>query len=90
MMEYIKAFEEELDDEHEVGARLVSHGSTTTFHMIDMGYAGPEVICFYGIDNSGQKVQLIQHYTQLNVLLVALRKLEDKPRRIGFDLSSTE
>ncbi len=31
-----------------------------------------------------ERVQLIQHLSQLSFLLVAVKKQEDKPRRIGF------
>ncbi|HDD44296.1 MAG TPA: hypothetical protein ENG63_05490 [Candidatus Desulfofervidus auxilii] len=84
LIEYIRDFEKELDEEHEIGARLVSFGQVVTFHIQDIGYYGPDIITFYGITDKGERVQLIQHISQLNVLLVAMPKLKDKPRRIGF------
>lgn len=86
IVEYIKDFERELDEEHEIGARLVSFGSTVIFRINDIGYYGPDIISFYGQNEEGQKVQLIQNISQLSVLLVALKKLEEKPRRLGFML----
>ena len=83
---YIKQFESTLDDEHEIGARLVSFGHNLTFHIEDMGYYGPDMIVFYGRNDSGEPVQLIQHTSQLSVLLVAVRKQAERPRRIGFIL----
>jgi hypothetical protein len=83
---YIKQFEGALDDEHEVGARLVSFGHNLTFHVQDMGYFGPDMIVFYGRNDQGEPVQLIQHTSQLSVLLVAVRKQAAQPRRIGFIL----
>jgi hypothetical protein len=88
LVEYIREFEKELDDQHEVGARLVSFGAAVTFHIEDIGYSGPNLICFYGITDTGERVQLIQHFMQLSVLLMAMKKREEKPRRIGFDLGS--
>jgi len=87
LAEYIRDFESDLDEDHEIGARLVSFGQTVVFHIEDMGYYGPDIICFYGINEQSEAVQLIQHISQLSVLLVAVKKLEEKPRRIGFDLS---
>ncbi len=81
---YIKDFEANLDNEHEIGARLVSFGQTLTFHIENVGYYGPDIINFDGINSDGKKVQLIQHISQLSVLLVAMKKLKDKPNRIGF------
>ncbi|PSU21965.1 hypothetical protein CTM88_20555 [Photobacterium aquimaris] len=87
---YIKDFEADLDSEHEIGARLVSFGQSITFHIQKVGYHGPDIISFDGIDSNGQKVQLIQHMSQLSVLLMAMKKLEDEPKRIGFILDKKE
>ncbi len=86
LVDYINDFEKDLDDNHEIGARLVSFGSTITFHIQDIGYWGPDIISFTGVDDNSQKVQLIQNTSQLSVLLIAVAKKEDKARRIGFEL----
>lgn len=88
LIKEIKRFEDALDDEHEIGVRLVSFGASITFHIIDMSYSGPYMITFDGIDDNGFKVQLHQHYTQLSVLLMAMNKIEETPRRIGFNLAN--
>ena len=82
----INSFEEQLDQEHEVGARLVNFGSELTFHIEDVGYWGPDIIIFDGRGQDGNSVQLLQHISQLSVLLVALKKVHEEPRRIGFNL----
>jgi hypothetical protein len=85
LMNYIKDFEAELDDDHEIGARLVSFGQNVTFHIEDIGYHGPDIITFYGrTEETMEKVQLIQHMSQLSVLLIAVKKQHAKARRIGF------
>jgi len=81
---YINSFERNLDQEHEVGARLVSFGSTVTFHIQDIGYYGPDIITFYGINEHDEEIQLIQNISQLSVLLIAMKKLGGQPVRIGF------
>jgi len=88
IIEYIIDFESNLDDEHEIGARLVSFGSELTFHIQDMGFYGPDIITFYGINNQGEEVQLIQNISQLSVLLVTMKKIGEKPKRIGFILQN--
>ena len=90
LVEYIQDFEDNLDEEHEIGARLVSFGSEVTFHIEDMESYGPDIITFFGINNNGEKVQLIQNISQLNVLLVAMKKMGEKAVRIGFKLSAAE
>ncbi|MGH1456652.1 MAG: DUF6173 family protein [Alphaproteobacteria bacterium] len=88
---YIMSFEESLDDNHEVGGRMVSFGSNLQFHITSIGYYEPDIICFYGLNKKGEKMQLIQHVSQLSVLLVAVKKMnkKQKPRRIGFDLAQS-
>jgi hypothetical protein len=88
IVEYIKLFEKELDEEHEIGAHLVSGGNFSPFYITDIGYYGPDIITFYGTDAKGQHCQLIQNVSQLNVLLIALKKLHETPNRLGFDLES--
>ena len=83
----INDFEKELDSDHEVGARLVSFGSDVTFNIDDVGYWGPDMIIFHGVSADGKKVQLLQHVSQLSVLLVSAAKVHEKARRIGFDLT---
>lgn len=90
LAKYIKDFEAALDDDHEIGARLVSFGQNVTFHIENIGYYGPDIIHFDGRNEAMEKVQLIQHVSQLSVLLVAVKKQQDKPRRIGFILDKKE
>lgn len=82
--DYVKAFEAELDGEHEIGARLVSFGSSVTIHVHQVGYSRPSLITFTGVTEKGDKVQLVQHISQLSFLLVAVKKIGETPYRIGF------
>lgn len=82
----IKNFQDELDDTQEVGASLVSFNNNSVFHISTLGFHGKDMIIFYGLNNEGQKVRLLQHISQLNVLLIAVPRLDEtKPaHRIGF------
>lgn len=90
LVKYVLQFEAQLDQDHELGGRLVSFGPQMQFHILDLGYWNPDIITFDGLDQEGNRVRLIQHVSQLNVLLVAMRKRrpDAPPRRIGFDLES--
>lgn len=83
---YLKNFEEQLDKNHEVAMGFT--GSTAGVLRIEgVGYFDPDIITFYGTDGDGDKMQLIQHVTQLNVVLRAVSKItppEEPARRIGF------
>jgi hypothetical protein len=92
IVEMIHGFEQHLDEEHEVGVRLVSFGQTMQFHIEDIGYYNPSLIIFYGTFENGARVELVQHVSQISFLLMALPKQnESKPaRRIGFSLEDSE
>jgi hypothetical protein len=85
---YIREFEAQLDQDQEIGGRMVSFGSTVQFHIVDMGFWGPDILTFDGVDDRGSRMKLIQNISQLNVLLVAMPKRtpEAAPQRIGFQL----
>lgn len=80
-------FEAKLDADLEVGARLVSFANQEIIHIDDVGFWGPDIIKFYGKNADGHPVELMQHMSQLNVLLIAVRPLAE-PRRIGFGLQT--
>jgi hypothetical protein len=86
---YIKKFEETLDAGHEVAMGFA--GSESGVIRIEgIGFFDPDIVTFYGSDAEGTKTQLIQHVTQLNVMLRALPKpaTAPAPRRIGFRLAA--
>lgn len=84
---YLKNFEEQLDGDHEVAMGFAG-GDAGVLRIEGMGYFDPDVITFYGVDNAGARMQLVQHVSQLNVALRALPKAtEQSPaNRIGFRL----
>lgn len=85
IMDRIKEFEDDLDDDHEVAIRLASFGQSITLAVTDIGYSNPSTLIFYGYVGD-QPATLIQHMSQLNFLLLAVKKAspEKPPRRIGF------
>lgn len=85
---YIQNFEKMLDNEQEIAMGFTDTGSG--FLRIEgLGHFDPDIVTFYGTDQTGSKVQLVQHVSQLNVLLRALPKQQEteEPRRIGFRLA---
>ena len=84
---YIQNFEKMLDAEHEV-AIGVTGSDAGVLRIEGMGFFDPDIVTFYGADATGAKTQLVQHVSQLSVLLRALPKQaeQEAPRRIGFRL----
>ncbi len=86
---YIKNFEEKLAEDHEVAVGFTG-GNTGVLRIEGLGFYDPDIVTFYGSDEMGGKTQLIQHVTQLNVMLRALPKPSEQPKanRIGFRLAA--
>ncbi len=85
---YIKKFEETLDNDHEVGLGFAG-GDAGVIKIEGLGFFDPDIITYYGTNEMGSKTQLVQHVSQLNVMLVASAKHVDQvePNRIGFQLA---
>lgn len=85
---YIRTFESQLDARHEIAMGFAG-GEAGIVQIEGLGYYDPDLITFYGRDEEGLKTQLVQHVSQLSVILRAVPKQapEDPPRRIGFALS---
>ena len=91
LVEQIRKFEADLDQNHEIAIRLASFGTSILMAVEDVGYQNPDVLYFYGKVN-GEEAQLIQHTSQLNFLLLAVQKPDPQkpPRRIGFALPTED
>ncbi len=85
---YIQNFEKTLDNDEEAAMGFTG-GDAGVMRIEGMGFFDPDIVTFYGSDPAGTKVQMIQHVTQMNVMLRAVPKdvEQDEPRRIGFALS---
>ena len=86
---YIQNFEEQLDNEHEVAMGFAGN-ATGVLRIEGLGFFDPDIVTFYGTDDMGGRMQLIQHVSQLNVSLRALPipREDMEPRRIGFELAA--
>lgn len=86
---YIRNFEDQLDRDHEVAMGFTGNDAGV-LRIEGLGYFDPDIVTFYGSDEDGIRMQLIQHVTQLNVVLRAVvreQPSEAAPRRIGFRLA---
>jgi len=86
---YIRNFEEQLDATQEIAMGFAG-GDAGVLRIEGLGYFDPDIMTFYGQDEAGMKTQLVQHVSQMSVLLRAVPKVpsEKPPRRIGFSLNS--
>jgi hypothetical protein len=89
LVHQIMDFEKNLGPDHEVGGRFVEGPGSEPLHLANVASWGPDMILFMGEFPDGRKWELIQHYSQVSLLLVAVRKINEEPRRIGFELLKT-
>jgi hypothetical protein len=85
---HLKNFEESFDNEHQVAMGFTG-GEAGVLRIAGMGYFDPDFVKFFGSDPTGVKTQLVQHVTQMSVMLRALPKAvqAEAPKRIGFRLA---
>ena len=86
LISWINEFHRDLDDEYEVGGQLASFGRFIEFHFTDISYWNPSLISFIGRLEDGSPVELVQHVSQINILLIKKKRLnpEEPKRPIGF------
>jgi hypothetical protein len=79
-------FSETLDDSYDVGIQVTTLGSSVKVYLTDVNYYSPHLIIFNSESKDGTIIKIVQHVTQLNYALVALKRLEpESPKReIGF------
>ncbi len=86
LIAWINDFHKALDEEHEVGVRLVNFGQSVTFHLQEISYRNPSLISFIGHTENGEPVELIQHVSQISVLLLKMKResIQSPKKPIGF------
>jgi len=86
---YIQNFEKQLDADHEVAMGFTG-GEAGVLRIEGMGFFDPDIITFYGTDATDARTQMIQHVSQLTVMLRALPKpiAAEPANRIGFRLAA--
>lgn len=80
----LEAFELTLNPDEEVGAWLASFGTSVQITVRAVAHAG-EYFRFEGVSSDGQQVSLLQHRSQVSLLLLKVKRDPEQPaRRIGF------
>ena len=81
----IEKFENSLDEHQEVAVFVIGGPAGASFFPTSIQAIDPDKVVFDGIDPDGGPFVVVQHVTQLNFALRAVRTAPDEPpRRIGF------
>ena len=84
----VERFQRDLDEDHEMGMLIA--GGIGAIHLRSIKPVDPDLFVFDGLDESQRDVRVIQHYSQVSLVLVALTKLEEQAHRIGFPIPNKE
>lgn len=84
LMQRVRAFERNLGDDEEIGIKLANFGEAAQLHIRMIDYQNPNLIIFHGVNHNDHKTTLVQHISQLNFLLIAVKAITEEPYRIGF------
>jgi len=90
LKELIIDFEKDLNENEEVGLKLVNFGEAITIHVTTIGYYNPSIMTFTGTTNDGMIAKLVQDVTQLNFLLIKVPRTDSTRPRIGFVLQQRD
>ena len=83
----VNEYNRNLNHDQEVGLMLTSFGQTVTVNITGIGFIGTRLIMFKGfLTNNNAPVELLQHVSQLNFLLVSLKREhpQEERKHIGF------
>ena len=80
----IDYFEKTLNADEEARLVIIGGPAGTMIFPHSLCPIGMDRIRFEGVDQEGCKVTVVQHVSQLNVMLKAVRVGAEKARRIGF------
>lgn len=79
-------YQSNLLDTEDVALSIVKFNESITLLVDSIGYIGYNLVRFGGKDSSGKPLELIQHVSQLNFLLMVVQKPDSEisKRKIGF------
>ena len=88
LVAYIRNFEAQLNPSQEVAMGFAG-GEAGVLRIEGVGFSDPDILTFYGRDDDGARTQLVQHVSQLSVILraVPVQSPDAPARRIGFRLA---
>lgn len=84
LLRCVHDFQNTLEETEEIGLQLANFGLASELRIRNIYYLNPNIIEFHGLNLQDNKVTLIQHTSQLNFMLTAVKPFEAKPYRIGF------
>jgi len=80
----IEQFEASLDEEHEVAINLASFDPSVEFRATHIKFSPSNIVTFVGHTGNGDRVQFVQHVSQISLQLKSVRKLREAPNRVVF------
>lgn len=88
----IRQFESELLENQCLGLQIASIGNDSAFTVTNVRCFNPSLIAFSGTKATGEKVELIQHVSQISIMLIAIARDGDSIQKtpVGFQMPKTD
>src|SRR5215510_14232890 len=80
----LQEFQEGLAPNEEIGICLANFGREQVIFVESVGFHNPHLVTFDGTNEKGHRVRLVQHMSQVSLLLVAVPARQHPARRVGF------
>lgn len=91
LMAEIETFQAGLSASEEIAVFIVGGPAGASFFPTQLRAINPDKVLFGGIDPDDHPFMLVQHVTQLNFVMRAVRvEPDEKPRRIGFHTNGND
>lgn len=85
IVQEIKSFESDLTEDEEAFMAIIGGPSGSAIFLNGIIPLGLDKVVFVGQDQSGKKARLIQHVSQVNIMLQSMPiAKEEQPRRFGI------
>lgn len=91
LYEAVINYQKSLSNAQDVALQIVHFNTNTIIVVENIGYIDYSLVVFRGKDNNGRPIELIQHISQINVLMTAIPSQPQEPeiyhRTIGFQVN---
>ncbi len=78
-------FQSTLSEVQDVALQIIQFNNSITLYVTKVSHLGLGLIVFQGSDSANNPCEIVQHISQINVLMAIVSKPADIPhRKIGF------
>lgn len=81
----INNFQSALSDNEDVALQIIQFNNSIILYVTEVSHLGTGLIVFQGLDSAQRPCEIVQHISQVNLLMMIVPKSPEIPhRKIGF------